>query len=71
MRGSSDLYDYEQEVKKMNLKKFYEVNDDFKGYVDRYCKQSGKTIEQALEIAIVKEYALYLIDMNPELKNSI
>lgn len=55
----------------MDLKKLFNTNDDFKGYVERYCKQTGKTIEQALEIAIVKEYALYLIELNPELKNSI
>lgn len=53
----------------MNLENLYKSDDNFKGYVDRYCKQSGKTIEEALQNAIVKEYASYLTDMNPELKN--
>lgn len=53
----------------MNLENLYKSDDDFKGYVDKYCKQNGKTIEEALQNAIVKEYALYLADMNLQLKN--
>lgn len=55
----------------MDLNKFFNDNDDFKGYVERYCQQSGKTIEEAMHIAIVKEYALYLIEQKPELKNDV
>ena len=40
-----------------NLKEFYNRNADFKMYVDRYCKQYGLTVDEALEHEIVKNVA--------------
>ena len=36
---------------------FYYRNADFKTYVDRYCKQYGLTVDEALEHEIVKSVA--------------
>ena len=36
---------------------FYDRNADFKMYVDRYCKQYGLTVDEALEHEIVKRVA--------------
>ena len=36
---------------------FYDRNADFKMYVDRYCKQYGLTVDEALEHEIVKSVA--------------
>lgn len=35
----------------------YNSNDDFKRYVDRYCKTYGLTVEEALEHELVKQVA--------------
>ena len=39
------------------MRKFYDRNADFKTYVDRYCKQYGLTVDEALEHEIVKRVA--------------
>ena len=39
-------------------KEFYEINGEFKKYVDCYCKNYGFTKEQAFSHAIVKEVML-------------
>ena len=36
------------------MREFYNHNEDFKMYVDRYCKQYGLTVDEALEHEIVK-----------------
>lgn len=36
---------------------FYNRNADFKSYVDRYCKQYGLTVDEALEHELVKRVA--------------
>lgn len=41
----------------MDYKELYDGNADFRGYVDRYCKTYGLTVDAALEHAIVREYA--------------
>ncbi len=45
----------------MNLKELYYTDSDFRGYVDRYCKNysEGKsiTVEEALTHAMVRVYA--------------
>ena len=46
----------------MNLKELYDSNDDFNEYVKKYCHATGKSVEQALRVAIVKEYAQYITD---------
>ena len=39
------------------MREFYNHNEDFKMYVDRYCNQYGLTVEEALEHEIVKSVA--------------
>ena len=39
------------------MREFYDRNADFKMYVDRYCKQYGLTVDEALEHEIVKNVA--------------
>lgn len=39
------------------MREFYNHNEDFKMYVDRYCNQYGLTVEEALEHEIVKQVA--------------
>lgn len=36
---------------------FYYRNADFKTYVDRYCKQYGLTVDEALKHELVKQVA--------------
>ena len=38
----------------------YEMNDEFKLYVDRYAKSRGISVEVALTHAVVRQYAKYL-----------
>ena len=40
------------------MRKFYNTNADFKRYVDRYCKQYGLTVDEALEHELVKSVAV-------------
>lgn len=42
---------------KKNLSDLYENDDNFKGYVDRYCEQRGIEKEEAFKHAIVNDYA--------------
>ena len=39
------------------MREFYDRNADFKSYVDRYCKQNGVTVDEALEHELVKQVA--------------
>ena len=39
------------------MMEFYNHNEDFKMYVDRYCNQYGLTVDEALEHEIVKNVA--------------
>ena len=39
------------------MMEFYNHNEDFKMYVDRYCNQYGLTVEEALEHELVKQVA--------------
>lgn len=34
------------------MENFYSSNDDFKDYVDKFCKQYGLTKEEAVEIVL-------------------
>lgn len=45
----------------MNLKEMYENNVEFKEYVDKYAANKCISVEQALEKAVVREYAEYLL----------
>ena len=48
----------------MDLKELYETNADFRRYVDHYCNNShegkGCKLEEALEHAVVRNYAVDL-----------
>lgn len=39
------------------MMEFYNSNADFKRYVDRYCKQYGLTVDDAMEHELVKQVA--------------
>lgn len=39
------------------MNELYNTNADFKHYVDRYCKQYGVTVDEALEHELVKSVA--------------
>ena len=39
------------------MMEFYNHNEDFKMYVDRYCNQYGLTVDEDLEHEIVKQAA--------------
>ena len=39
------------------MREFYDRNEDFKMYVDRYCNQYGLTVDEALEHELVKQVA--------------
>ena len=45
----------------MDTKKLFETNEDFKNYILRYIRSSGKTIEQALREKTVRNVAQYYI----------
>jgi hypothetical protein len=38
-----------------NIQDLYENNNDFKRYVDRYCRTYGLSVEDALEHNLVQE----------------
>lgn len=38
-----------------NMQDLYENNNDFKRYVDRYCRTYGLSVEEALEHNLVQE----------------
>lgn len=48
----------------LNLLDMYENNTDFKEYVDRHAKKYNEgrsiTVDECLQLAIVKDYAEYL-----------
>ena len=41
------------------MKEFYDNNKDFKDYVDKYCKQYGITVKEALTHEIVRQVYLF------------
>ena len=41
------------------MKEFYEKNADFRDYVDRYCKKTHVSVDEALEHDLIKEVAKY------------
>lgn len=45
------------------MKEFYNNNADFRDYVNSYCKKHKTSVEEALQHAIVKEYAKYKKDL--------
>ena len=52
---------------KIDYNKLYEKSDKFKDYVDKCMIQYNKTLQEALENAITKSYAEYLIEKNDSL----
>lgn len=45
----------------MNYIEFYKENTDFRNYVDRYCAKHAKTPAKAVEDAMCRYYAEYLV----------
>lgn len=45
-----------------DLRSFMIENDDFNEYVMKNCRAYGWTIEQALRVREIKEYAKYLVE---------
>ena len=43
---------------KEDMLDFYQLNDDFKRYVDACCVTYGKSLDEILESPITKEYYL-------------
>ena len=41
-------------------KNLYDKNEDFKLYVDKWCKKSNISVEEALEIKVIQNYAEHL-----------
>lgn len=44
--------------------RLYETNRDFKEYVDKYCSNAMKSVEEVLQYQVVREYAEYLLKSN-------
>lgn len=45
------------------MKEFYINNADFRDFVKSYCKKHKISVDEALQHAIVKEYAKYKKDL--------
>ena len=43
----------------MNLKELYEINADFRAYIDEFCRTGEYTVEQALTLKVVENVAKY------------
>lgn len=46
----------------MDLQKLLNQNSDFKTFVEKNCIAYNLTTENCLKLAIIKEYARYLVD---------
>lgn len=47
----------------MEIKEFYETNQNFKLYVDRYCQTYRLSVDEALEHELVRQvYLMYVED---------
>jgi len=44
------------------MEKEYKENDEFRGYVDRYCESRGISVAEALTHKMVAHYLAYLRD---------
>ena len=47
----------------INTNILYEKNEDFKEYVDRYCKKHNIPVQEALDHYIVKDVAKYYLEL--------
>lgn len=45
------------------MKEFYNNNADFREYVDKCCKAHKISVDEALQLALVKEVAKYKKDL--------
>ena len=53
-----EIEDRPKDVTKEDMLDFYQLNDDFKRYVDACCVTYGKSLDEILELPITKEYYL-------------
>lgn len=44
------------------MKALYDRNSDFKSYVDKYATKAKITAEEALQSAVAREYASYVLE---------
>lgn len=47
----------------MDLITFYQTNDDFRVYLDKYCDKHNLTVSESVKHLIVKETAQYYKDI--------
>ena len=52
---------YEKVAKCVSLENHYNSNEDFRDYVHKYCLKTKKTVEEAFQDAIVRDYLDYLL----------
>ena len=50
----------------MDIICFYQTNDDFRVYLDKYCDKHNLTVTEAVKHQIVKEQAKYYKDVETE-----
>lgn len=53
----------------MNYEELYKTNNDFRMYVDKCCRSRNCSVEEALELAIVKEYGKYVVQCEKGVHN--
>lgn len=47
----------------MDTMEMYQKSKDFREYVDRFCATYKRTVEDALQLALVREVAVYYRDV--------
>ena len=72
-QNDKTLGEYAKELRvdlaQKELTYLYSSNSSFKAYVDKYCIKHKLDIEEALKVALVKEYAKNLKENNDKIKN--
>lgn len=46
----------------MNSREMYKTNEGFRGFVDRYARHHGISVEEALDHALVRNYAELIVE---------
>lgn len=52
----------------MDMKTIYEKDRNLKDYVNRFCKAHNRTVEDALNLALIQEVARYYTDIEPKIQ---
>lgn len=56
----------EEKYKDFDYKDFYEKDERFKRYVDRYCNEFNLTVDEGLTHALVQETAIYYVEVDKD-----